>query len=503
MGKSKIVTTVVLLFILIFNSYSLQVFAETNHDISDVINNPQVKQMIKDAMEDENAPGVSIVITDGSDASYYNFGYADINDGKKATENTLYELGSTTKAFTALAVLILEDDGVISIDDNVSKYVPWFHVRYQDQNVKVTIKQLLQHTSGLRSSIMNHFPEGTSEDLLEETVRLTEGTELDFMPGTQYEYANIGYDLLAYIIEAVTGEKYEDFVTDRILFPLGMKNSTFDYPYAINTGKMAQGYSQFFMKAREYNAPRYQGCLADGYLITCSSDMGLWLNAQMGGEDVPEQLSRLIKKSHEIEEDNTIVISQFRKKPVYYTYGWETSADGKMITHSGSNPSYSSNIIIMPETGRSVCVMSNIQGNHTVDISQNIMRAFLGESSYRQNSINGPLDKFLSIGIVIGAVLIILIIIRQKTSKKDVSKKRKSKTKFKKSLLIMKGVLCLGMTLALGFWPYLAGYNYYMVWVWMPRTLIICSFVFLLLFLLLLISALLELFNLHPRRSQV
>jgi len=496
MKKHRILALAVII-IQIFCIYTMPVFAKDNEDTQKVLNSVEVKQMIEDARDAELAPGVSIVVADGSDAIYYNSGYADVDDGKKATENTLYELGSTTKAFTALAALILDDEGALSLDENVSTYVPWFNVKYEGKTVNVTIKQLLLHTSGLPDRTLNNFPEGTSDELLEKTARLTEGIELDFMPGTEYEYANIGYDLMAYILETVTGEKYEDFVTKRILSPLGMKNSSFDYKYAESTGNMAQGYLQFFKRAIEYDAPRYQGCLADGYLITSASDMGLWLNAQMGGSNVPEQLSRLINKSHEIAKDNTIVIGTFRGQPVHYTYGWEVSADGNMITHSGSNPSFTSNIIIMPEIGTAVCVMSNIQGNQAVDISKNIMTAVMGDGSFKYNPTNGPLDSFLSLCIVIAVALNIVTIIRLITLKKSITKKRKTKTKMKMILLIAKIIIYAGITASLGLWPYFAGYNYYIIRVWMPLTLIICSLCFLILASILLITAIIELISLY------
>ncbi|NKI22314.1 beta-lactamase family protein [Paenibacillus dendritiformis] len=466
------------------------VYAFSENEIRTTLHSDEIQHIISQAMEGDKAPGASITVTNGTEILYEQYGFSNIRAKTPVTEDTLFELGSTTKAFTALAMLVLEDEGVLSLEDNVSKYVPWFNVNYNGKNVEITIEQLIHHSSGLPEKTINRFPEGTSDDLLEKTARLAEGMTLDFYPGADFEYANIGYDLLAYILETVTGKKYEDVVQEKILRPLGMNNSYFNLDQAKQTGHMAQGYLPFFMRAAEYDAPRYQGSLADGYLITCAKDMGRWLNAQLGRGDVPEQLARLIAKSHMI--NNEIVAGTFEGKPLYYAYGWIVSKDGTYITHSGANPSFTSNIIILPKTKLAISVQSNSPGSQTVSISQAILKSLHHEPLPELSFSHGAIDKISSISMIIVTVLIIAAAVLLLTMKKRICAKKRIHFKKERLLFFAKLILGISSALLLAIWPYLINYSIYMIRVWMPSTLLMANVLCFILSILLLVSSIIR-----------
>ncbi len=473
--KIKNLVISLIIVALCFNLFCVSAFAVSEDDMINIINSPEMQDYINHAMDIEKAPGVSIVMTNGESSVYSQYGFADIKGNKYANKSTLYELGSTTKAFTALAILILDDEGIISIDKNISDYIPWFNVNYNGENVEITIKQLLHHSSGLPAKLENDFPEGTTDDLLEETARLTDSASLNFYPGTQYEYSNIGYDFLAYLLEYVTEDKFEDFVANRILIPLGMTNSSFSTNIAYKSDNMSKGYSQFFGKAVEYDAPRYQGCLADGYLITSAEDMNLWLIAQLGKGDVPEQLARLIEKSHVIDEDNTVIIRSSSNRNYYYTYGWEVSADGSIIYHNGMNPNYASDIVISMEKNTATCVLSNISGYHAVHIGNALTRKLYDKELSEPYAYNAKVDMYASIAICVELILIICCIILIATQNARIAKKVITNTRKERIIFISKLVILLVLAVFIAIWPYLIEYSYYMVIVWMPKTLFICS----------------------------
>ncbi|MDQ4680966.1 serine hydrolase domain-containing protein, partial [Stenotrophomonas maltophilia group sp. RNC7] len=118
------------------------VYAFSENEIRTTLHSDEIQHIISQAMEGDKAPGASITVTNGTEILYEQYGFSNIRAKTPVTEDTLFELGSTTKAFTALAMLALEDEGVLSLEDNVSKYVPWFNVNYNGKNVEITIEQL-------------------------------------------------------------------------------------------------------------------------------------------------------------------------------------------------------------------------------------------------------------------------------------------------------------------------------------------------------------------------
>lgn len=183
--------------------------------------------MVETIMAKSATPGVAMVVSEQGKTIYKNYGYADVNNKKMVTEESLFELGSTTKAFTALAVILLENEGYLSLSDSAADYIPSFEPTIKGEKVNITIHQLLAHTSGIPPWSIRLIPEGTTEDMLEKTIHNVSDIALDTYPGTAYNYATVNYDILAMIIEKVTGKRYQDYITENILVPLGMTDSYF------------------------------------------------------------------------------------------------------------------------------------------------------------------------------------------------------------------------------------------------------------------------------------
>lgn len=235
-----------------------------------------VDSMVETMMDKSTTPGVAAVISKQGEIEYKCYGYADLKNKKEVNEESLFELGSTTKAFTALAIILLEDEGYIDGSDCITDYLPWFTPTYKGEHVNITIDQLLAHISGIPSWSIRLIPEGTSADMLKKTIHNISTIALDTYPGTKYNYATINYDILSLIIEVVTGQMYQDFVTDNILLPLGMTECYFSTGQENVSDKLTKGYKAFFGKSIEYSAPRYYGNIAAGYLVTNVKDLGYW-----------------------------------------------------------------------------------------------------------------------------------------------------------------------------------------------------------------------------------
>ncbi|WP_083705405.1 serine hydrolase domain-containing protein [Paenibacillus sp. FSL H8-0259] len=163
--------------------------------------------------------------------------------------------------------------GSLAYSDYISDYLLWFAPDYKGEKTEISIRQLLAHTSGIPSWSIRLIPEGTTEEMLGTTIHKISNIALDTNPGTEYQYATVNYDILAMIIEQVTGMNYQDYVTGHILIPLGMTDSYFSTGQEKKLEQLTQGYRAFFGKSLAYNAPRYYGDIAAGYLVTNFKDL--------------------------------------------------------------------------------------------------------------------------------------------------------------------------------------------------------------------------------------
>ena len=154
------------------------------------------------------------------------FGFADLEHKVPNTAQTIFESGSVAKQFTAAALVLLQQDGKLSIDDPVRKYIP----ELPDYGSPLTIRHLLNHTAGLRDwgTVLSLTGAGRGERVITQDLALDviiHQRALDFTPGSEYSYSNSGYNLAAIIVERVSKQKFPAFVEERLFKPLGMKNS--------------------------------------------------------------------------------------------------------------------------------------------------------------------------------------------------------------------------------------------------------------------------------------
>jgi CubicO group peptidase (beta-lactamase class C family) len=179
-----------------------QINAEISTDSQSLL--PETEKLILNKMSEGKIPGLSVaIVKDGETIYTSGFGYANLKTGEKVTSDTLFQLGSNSKAFTSLGVFQLQKDGLINLNDPISKYIPWLKLHYHGKETDVTIAEFLHHTSGNSSNTIYRIPELNEEnsDAIEKTVRTIVGLELVSKPGTKYEYATINYDVLGLLIE--------------------------------------------------------------------------------------------------------------------------------------------------------------------------------------------------------------------------------------------------------------------------------------------------------------
>lgn len=221
----------VLFFSLLDASCSSQ---NTNENKKPAQSIEELKQKLEKVLEDEHVPGMSVAIVKRDGHQWVaGLGKADVASSRPVTEETLFRIGSTSKAFASLAVLMLEDQGKLSLNDTVHELAPevWFLNRFEATN-PVRVVHLLEHTTGWDDMHLREYAVATPD-----SMGLLEAFDYDhhsrisrWRPGTRMAYCNSGPPVAAYIVEKITGKRFEDYVAENLFKPIGMTTATFFQP---------------------------------------------------------------------------------------------------------------------------------------------------------------------------------------------------------------------------------------------------------------------------------
>lgn len=234
-----------------------------------------VDAYLQETVKVNRIPGMAFaMVKDGQ--VIFQSGYGNASPGKPVTPQTQFYIGSVSKSFTALAVMKLVDRGKIELDAPVQTYIPWFKVADPEVSKQITIRNLLNHTSGLAEKGDPNSAAYTAS--LEEQVRLLQYARPLYKPGTIYEYYNQNYRILGYVVEVVSGQPYGEFLRENILLPLGMKDTVTN---PVDAPALAQGYSRFFGFPLPQSQEYIPGGVPSGYMITTAGDMAQFLIAQI------------------------------------------------------------------------------------------------------------------------------------------------------------------------------------------------------------------------------
>lgn len=383
----------------------------------------KIDQFIQEQKAISKIPGISLVIVEKGKTVYEKgFGYADVQSKTPVTSNTLFELGSTSKAFTGLAILKLEKEGYLKRSDDVRKYIPWLKLEYKGKPQSITINQLLYHTSGIATNTISNIPKSNEENALELTVKKLLDQPLNRQPGSSFEYATVNYDVLGLVIEKVSKQPFDMYIKEQILEPINMKDS-FVGLHQVKSNEMASGYKIGLMREQEYTPPIYRGNIPAGYIISNTNDIANWLKLQLGNSQINTIENKIIQKSHIPDQS----VEPF-DKDTFYASGWGVigKEDKQYIFHAGENPTFSSYFIMQPDEQIGVAVLANMNSSYTTAIGQGVMDLWEGKTvntSHDDNFQN--LDKTLSLicVIVIGFGMFLSVLLLQ-SLKKVIKKQR-------------------------------------------------------------------------------
>jgi CubicO group peptidase (beta-lactamase class C family) len=444
--------------------------AESNEKIR------KIERFVKEQKSKSKIPGIALVIVEKGKVVYQKgFGYADVKKKIPVTAHTLFELGSTTKAFTGLAILQLEKEGLLKRSDDVRKYIPWLKLNYKGKQQKITLNQLLHHTSGIAPSSITQIPESHATNALGLTVRTLLNQPLDRKPGSSFEYATINYDVLGRVIEVVTKQPYEVYMRQQVLKRVGMTESEIGR-HQLTSMEMASGYKIGFMRMQAYTPPIYRGNVPAGYVISNAIDLAKWLNLQLGNDSSQGIDKQMIQESHTPDQ----TVKPFDKN-TYYAGGWEVmkKRGKKYIAHAGNNPTFSSYLIMQPDDQLGVAILSNMNSDITTYIGQGVMDLWKGSNVTQHYSDSYQrLDQIVTfLHIAIGCFSVLLVSLSFRIIRRLVKKQRMNVSLSAKrfSLLIIHTLIVAATFILLIFFPGLLskGMSWDFINVWGPTSIMV------------------------------
>ena len=351
----------------------------------------QVDQLVTKTLSETGVPSASIaIVRDGRVVLTRAYGKA--NEGLPARPDLPYQIASNSKQFTAMALLLLEDEGKLSLNDPVSKYLPDI-----SDGDRITIRQLLSHTSGLQDFWPQDYMFG---DMLTPTAPQGIVDEwakkpLDFEPGARWQYSNTGYVVAGMIAEKVAGEKLVPFLTKRIFAPLGM--TTVKDQDDTNTTAFPAGYHRYALGPVRIAQPPARGWLyAAGELSMSAEDLAKW--------DIARMTRSLIPAEDWIEQEKPILRSDGRTNGYGLGVFNHYQRSRHVIDHGGEAVGFLTQNTIYPDTKDAIIVFTNADFSGATDtLTEGIEKIVLDSP---EPALSGEGDRLADVRAVYDALAI-------------------------------------------------------------------------------------------------
>jgi len=337
-----------ILVLLLSNTYNSLQAQDLERKIDSIINT----QAFKDK------PGVEIFVKTKSNVLYHKaFGNSDIESDIKLEINSVYDIASVSKEFTAISILQLAERGQLELTDDVRKFIPEFPT--QENNI--TIENLLTHTSGIKRHTNISWAENEASKQFKNSIDVInyfKQDSLDFIPNTRHSYVNMNYILLGYIIEKVSGKTYEEYIRNNIFEPLNMSNTFFgiDGQSITNKPKGYETENNDFVLHRPHSYSQSKG---PGGIHSTAADLAKWYEGLTQFKIISKES---LYKAWQPYKVNEIELSN-------YGYGFYT--DEKFgnfsVFHNGFIFGYSTSDLYFPEDDLLILVFSNISDINSIN----------------------------------------------------------------------------------------------------------------------------------------
>ncbi|CAN5581218.1 hypothetical protein BH11BAC3_BH11BAC3_33240 [soil metagenome] len=336
------------------------------------------------------SPGCTIGIV-MNDSLVYTKGYglANLEYGIPNTPQTLFHMASVSKQFTAYSIILLAQQGKLSLEDDIHTYLPWF----PDLKEKITIRNLLNHTSGIRDQWQLLAISGTRlDDVItqEHIVKiLSKQQALNFKPGAAYEYSNSGFTMLAEIVKSVSGLSLRKFTDSAIFKPLGMNSTHFHDDYTAIEKNRSYSYERLDSSHFSNSILSYSNAGATS-LFTNIPDMSKWImnfyDSKVGTQNNIDQLMRKAK----LNDGKELTYAQGIVSDTYK--GW------KQFSHGGSDAGYRTYVSIFPDLKMGFIVLSNLADLGPTSKTYAMADLFIKDTTQKKEEIKkAPRDSMAAV----------------------------------------------------------------------------------------------------------
>ncbi len=377
-----------------------------NIDEKEIVS-PSIKNELNKIFYEEKAAKVDSIVKSITTTSHFNgniliaykgnvilkesYGYADLNKKEKLTTESVFQLASISKQFTAMAIMILKEQGKLNYDDSVTKYIP--ELPYKG----ITIRMLLNHTSGLPNYLWlteNYWKEKQApynEDIIKMLAELK--TPLYFTSGRKFDYSNTGYVILASIVERVSKKRFSVFMNEEIFVPIGMEN-TFVYSSSFkNRNEKLNGFGYRSKRYRLIEETINDGTVGDKGVYSTLDDLFKWDQALYENVLVTPQT---------MEE----ALSGFKLRNKYdipYGFGFRVTKrnDKKLVYHHGRWNGFRTSIYRFVEDSNTVIVLNHTSTSLNSTILKNVEKVLYDSTSvdHTQDVVTTIIDSGLENGI--------------------------------------------------------------------------------------------------------
>jgi D-alanyl-D-alanine carboxypeptidase len=311
---------------------------------------------ISQAVRAGGVTGLSVALARNGAAPWTGtYGESSLAAARPVTTNTVFAIGSVTKQFTAACIFLLAQDGKLSVQDKVARYYPNL-TRAGD----ITLLDLMNHVSGYPDYYPLDFVDSRMELPIapDDLIQRYAGGKLDFEPGTQWSYSNTGYVILGRVVEKVSGRTLGEFMTQRILHPLGMDHSYFG---PLDPGKgVAQGYTSFALGPPTPAGPEAQGWLDGAAGLNCTAqDLVKWDMALMDGRVLNAESYALMTRPRKLAEG--------RVREYGCGIGVKIISNTLVLSHEGQVSGFQAWNVLVPASRSALVILSNCEQTDAVD----------------------------------------------------------------------------------------------------------------------------------------
>lgn len=293
----------------------------------------QIDAEIQQNMQRFNIPGMAFVLANEEGIVYAKgYGLNEFGGTQRVNSQTNFKIGSISKVFTSLAIMQLRDQGLVELDVPIKQYLPWFATKDASLSDRITVRDLLHHTSGLPGRLNAHDVKGSDMNLVSSQLEYKlKNVRLVAPPGEKYEYTNMNYDLLQLIAEQVTNLPFPDYMSQKVFHPLGMSRTVF--ATGNQSSNSATGHRYIWGDIHPFHEKLSFATLGSAGLSTNAEDLGKYisflLSSSAKGNNPVLHSASLTEMQHAAIFDESIG----------HGFGWDIT--GNTIEKNGGLPGFS------------------------------------------------------------------------------------------------------------------------------------------------------------------